>query len=111
MAKGMTPKEAQMVQRPARSPEAREQQMISYAVDLAEKQLREGTASSAVIVHYLKLSTTKDQLELERLRYENELTKAKTDAIKSAKRSEELFAEAIKAMQVYKGQGDPEDYE
>lgn len=111
MAKGMTPKESQTVQRPARSPEAREQQMISYAVDLAEKQLREGTASSAVIVHYLKLSTTKDQLELERLRYENELTKAKTEAIKSAKRSEELFAEAIKAMQVYKGQGDPEDYE
>lgn len=95
--------------RPALSPEARENQLISFAVDLAEKQLMEGTASSQVITHYLKLGTAKNQLELEKLRQENELLKAKTESIQSAKRVEELYAHALDAMRNYSGMGSYED--
>ncbi len=91
--------------RPALTPEARENQMISLAVDLAEKQLLDGTASSQVITHYLKLGTVREQLERERLEKENALLVAKVDALQSQKRSEELFQEAIAAMKRYSGQG------
>ena len=91
--------------RPALTPEARENQMISLAVDLAEKQLMEGTASSQVITHYLKLGSTKERLEKEKLEEENKLLKAKTEALQSAKRVEELYADAISAMKRYSGNG------
>ena len=87
--------------RPAISPEVRESQLIARAVDLAEQQLIDGTASSQVITHYLKLGTVKNQLELEKLRKENELLKAKTEAIQSAQRIEELYANALSAMRDY----------
>lgn len=96
--------------RPALTPEARENQLISLAVDLAEQQLREGTASSQVITHYLKLGSTREKLERERLEEENKLLKAKTEALQSQKRMEELYADAIKAMKNYGGQGDPDEY-
>lgn len=89
--------------RPALTPEARENQMVALAVNLAEQQLRDGTASSQVITHYLKLGTMKEKLEREKLEKENELLRAKTEAIQSAKRIEELYADAIKAMQRYQG--------
>lgn len=89
--------------RPAETPEARENQMISYAVDLAEKQLREGTASSQVITHYLKLATSKEKLEREKLQLEKELLVAKTEALQSQKHVEELYSRAIEAMQAYSG--------
>ena len=90
--------------RPAMSPEARENQMIAYAVDLAEKQLREGTASSQVITHYLKLGSSKERLEREKLERENELLRAKAESLQSAQRSEEVYKEALKAMRTYSGQ-------
>lgn len=96
--------------RPALTPEARENQLISLAVDLAEQQLREGTASSQVITHYLKLGSTREKLERERLEEENKLLKAKTENLQSMKRVEELYSEALKAMRNYGGQGDPNDY-
>lgn len=92
---------------PAMTPEARENRMISLAIDLAERQLMEGTASSQVITHYLKLGSTKEKLEKDRLEKENELLKAKTEALKSAKRVEELYSDAIKAMKAYGYQGNP----
>lgn len=91
--------------RPALTPEARENQMISLAVDLAEKQLMEGTASSQVITHYLKLGSTKERLEKEKLEEENKLLKARTEALQSAKRVEELYSDAIAAMKRYSGNG------
>lgn len=91
--------------RPATTPEGREDQMISLAVDLAEEQLREGTASSQVITHFLKLATTRERLEKEKLERENQLLKAKTEALESQKHIEELYAEAIKAMRSYSGDG------
>ena len=79
------------------------------AIDCAEKQLREGTASSQVITHYLKLASTKNQLEMEKLKKENELLKAKTEAIKSAKSQEELYAKAIEAIRIYSGAGSTDE--
>lgn len=95
--------------RPALTPEARENQMISLAVDLAEQQLRDGTATSAVIVHYLKLANTKEKLEREKLEAENTLLKAKTEAIKSAAHNDEMYAKAIAAMREYSGFGGEDD--
>lgn len=95
--------------RPALTPEARENQMISLAVDLAEKQLMEGTASSQVITHYLKLGSMREKLERERLAQENKLIEAKVEAIKSSERIEELYTNAIKAMRDYAGHGGEEE--
>ena len=91
--------------RPALTPEARENQMIALAVDLAEKQLMEGTASSQVITHYLKLGSTKERIEKEILEKQKDLIEAKTQSLQSAKRVEELYAEALTAMRRYSGQG------
>lgn len=89
--------------RPATTPEARENQMIALAVDLAEQQLREGTASSAVITHYLKLGSTKEKIEKEILEQQKELIAAKTESLQSAKRVEELYLNALNAMKTYSG--------
>lgn len=90
-------------QRPASTPEARENQLISLSVDLAEQQLRDGTASSQVITHFLKLGSMKTRLEMEKLKKENELLVAKTNSLESSQRVEELYDEAIKAMRDYSG--------
>ena len=89
--------------RPAMTPEARENQLISLAVDLAERQLLEGTASSQVITHYLKLGTQKERIEREILEKQKELIEAKTENIKSAQRIEELYTNALNAMRSYGG--------
>ena len=96
--------------RPALTPEARENQLISLAVDLAEKQLQEGTASSQVITHYLKLGSTKERIEREILEKQKELITARTESLQSAKKVEELYENAINAMRNYSGQGDPDEY-
>ena len=90
----------------ALTPEARENQLISLAVNLAEKQLREGTASSQVITHYLKLGSTKERMEKEMMQEQIKLLTAKTEALQSARHSEELYTEAIAAFKRYSGQYD-----
>lgn len=94
--------------RPATTPEGRENQLVGLAVDLAEQQLVQGTASAQVISHYLKLGSTREQLEQDRLRQENELLKAKVEQLASGKRVEELYSEALNAMRTYAGQDVPE---
>ena len=84
--------------------------MISLATDLAEKQLREGTAKSQVIVHYLKLGTLQHEKEMERLEEEVKHLQAKTDAMESAQRIESLYADAIRAVRKYQGVPDEDDY-
>ena len=96
--------------RPALTPEARENQMIALAVDLAEKQLMEGTASSQVITHFLKLGSSKAELEREKLAMENELIRAKTESIQSQKKMEEVYLHALNAMKRYSGHGDGDEY-
>lgn len=95
--------------RPALTPEARENQMIALAVDLAEKHLREGTASSQVITHYLKLGSTKEKLEKEIMEKQKGLIEAKTQNLKSMERMEELYVNAMEAFRGYSGQDDEYD--
>ena len=89
--------------RPSLTPEARENQMVSLAMDLAMKQLQEGTASSQVITHFLKLGTEKERLERVNLEKDIMLKSAKTDAIENAAKMDELFEKAIVAFTQYKG--------
>lgn len=96
--------------RPATTPEARENQLISLAIDLAEKQLIEGTASSQVITHYLKLGSTKERIEKEIMEKQKELIEAKTQSLQSAKRVEELYADALEAMRKYTYTGGETEY-
>ena len=96
---------------PAQTPEQRENQLISLAVDLAEKQLREGTASAAVLNYYLKLGSSREKLEQERLSRENELLEAKAESLASAKRVEELYKSAMAAMRSYSGQEPSDRYD
>jgi hypothetical protein len=88
---------------PATTPEARENQLISLAVDLAEKQIREGTASSQVISHFLKMGSTKERIEKDILKEQKKLIEAKTAALQSAARVEELYKTALDAMRMYTG--------
>lgn len=97
--------------RPALTPEARENQLVSLAVDLAEKQLREGTASSQVITHYLKLGSTKERLEKEILEKQKELIDAKTKSYQSSEEIKVLYKDALNAMKSYSGHGGEEDYD
>lgn len=94
---------------PATSLDARENQLITLAVNLAEEQLRAGTASSQVITHYLKLGTTRERLEQERLRQENELARAKREKIQADAHADEVYAEALAAFRSYSGYGSEED--
>ena len=89
--------------KPATTPEGRENQVGFCAIDLAEKQIRSGTASSQVITHFLKLGSTRERLEQQRLEHENELTRVKIEALESQKRVEELYMEALYAMRSYAG--------
>lgn len=111
MAASRQPAEARRPRRPpATTPEARENQLINSAIELAERQLQEGTASSQVITHFLKLATTRERLEQEKLARENELLRARSEALASNGRMEELYSNAIDAMRMYGGQGQDEDY-
>jgi hypothetical protein len=89
---------------PATTPEARENQLVASAVDLADRQLRDGTASAQVITHYLKLGSSREHLEQERIRQEVDLMKIKAEALRSQQRVEELYGEALDAMRRYSGQ-------
>lgn len=91
---------------PAKTAKARENQLINLAVDLAERQLRDGSATSQVITHFLRLATTKEQLENQKLRSDLELAKAKIKQIEQSSMSEETYAKAIEAMRSYSGNGE-----
>lgn len=91
--------------RPALTEEAREKQLIAKALNQVEQQLEDGTASSQVLTYFLKLASEKNQLEMDKLRRENELLKAKAEALESQKRVEELYSNALDAMKRYSGFG------
>lgn len=96
--------------RPATTPEGRENQLIDLAVDVAEEQLRNGTASPSVVVHYLKLGTAKARKELEILEEQKKLIQAKTKSIENQEVIQELYANALQAMRRYSGADeDPDD--
>lgn len=94
---------------PALSPEARESQLIALATNCAEERMRNGTASAQIIVHYLRLGTTRERLEKEILEKQKDYMVAKTEALQSAKRVEELYSDAINAFRRYNGYEEPQD--
>lgn len=91
---------------PATSPEAREKQLTALAYDAVEKRIREGKASSQELVHFLRVGSTKEQLEKENIELKNQLTEARTESLQSAARMEELYQEAIRAFGTYRGSSD-----
>ena len=98
------PEVKQTPRRPATTPEGRENQLVALAVERAEQQLKDGTASAQVITHYLKLGSTREKLEQERLAAENELLRVKVEAMASSKQVEALYRAALGAMRSYSGQ-------
>ena len=95
--------------KPATTEEAREKQLINMAVDLAEQQILDGTASSQVITHFLKLGTTREKIQNDILAEEKKLIRARTEALESAKRVEELYTKALDAMRAYSGHKNEDD--
>ena len=108
-AKAVTSSESSRKIRPALTPEAEENQMISLAMDLAKQQLQDGTASSQLITEFVKRGSTKARIEQEILEKQKELIEAKTQTLQSAQRVEELYSNALNAMKKYSGQDDSED--
>lgn len=78
--------------------------MAALAMELAERQLRDGTASAQVISHFLKAGSIRERLEQQRLSQENNLLGAKIDSMASSKRVEEMYGRALNAMRRYSGQ-------
>lgn len=105
-----TPSNQTINSRPALSPEAEEQECIALAMKLVKERLKNGTASSQETTHFLKQASMKNQLEMEKLRQENELTKAKTEQIASSERSEQIYKDAIEAFRTYSGGGSTDDH-
>ncbi len=103
MARAKHPEGRKRRSKPATSPEARELEIASAAYDLAEEQIEQGTASSQVITHFLKMGSTRELLERQRINHENELLRVKRDNIEAQTRIEELYVEAIGAMRSYRG--------
>lgn len=108
-AKAVTSSESSRKMRPALSPEAEENQMISLAMDLAKQQLQDGTASSQLITEFVKRGSTKARIEQEILEKQKGLIEAKTQSLQSAQRIEELYENALDAMRNYSGQNNSED--
>lgn len=98
-------------QRPATTLKAREDQLIQLAVNRAEQQLMEGTASAQVITHYLKLGSSRELLEQERLRHENLMLDAKREAFAGQASSDELYKKALEAFRGYSGQQPVESFD
>jgi len=96
---------------PARTPEAREDELASAAYDLAEEQIRSGTASSQVITHFLKAGSRRERMDLERMHHEVELMQVKKEQLEGQKRVEELYVSALEAMRSYSGLGPPPELE
>lgn len=104
MKKVSTSANAQKDYAPAASPFARDMQLKNRAVELAEQQIRDGTASSQIITHFLKMDPEKERLEHQKLEEEVKLLQAKTKAYENAEESKKMYDEAIKAILEYNGE-------
>lgn len=94
---------------PVKSQEARENQLIALAYDAVEERIRNGTATSQELVHFLRLGTQRERIEREILERQKDLVTAKTEALQSQKKVEELFANALDAFKIYGGYGASEE--
>lgn len=93
----------------ARTPEAREAQLVALSYDLAEEQLLKGTASSQVMSHFLKIGSTREKIELQKIRQETMLVEAKVKDLANVEEMKVLYTEAMDAMRGYSGQGTVSD--
>jgi hypothetical protein len=109
MARQRPPETRRSRRRPATSPEERELELSAAAYDLAEEQIKSGTASSQVITHFLKMGSTRERMEQERMRHEVHLMEVKAEQLEGQKRVEALYGEALQAMRSYSGLGPPSD--
>lgn len=107
----MAKKSQEVRRKPAATPEQIENECINLAYEVAREQLINRTASSQVITQFVKAGSQKQQAEIDKLRGENELLKAKVDALESQKRTEDIYAKALAAMKTYSGNGDEDEYE
>lgn len=98
-------KEAIVQETSAMTPEDREDELILLATNLAEQRLRDGTASNQLIAEIMRMGTTKERLQKEKLRRENEMLRAKTEAIEAQKHTDEMYQKALDAMRSYAGLG------
>ena len=87
----------------ASTPEGRENEMIMLAYQEVERRIRDHTATSQELCHFLKMGSEKERLEREKLEVEMELQRVKADSIESGKHMEELYNNAIAAMKLYSG--------
>lgn len=92
---------------PARTPEQREAQLINLSMDCAEEMLKSGKAPSQVVTHFLKLATVERKLELEKLKSDTDLSRAKVESIERQQRTDEKYEAALNAFRIYTG----EDYD
>lgn len=107
LVKGEGPSESR--RRTPTTPEGRELRLSSLALDAIERRIKDGTASAQELVFFAKAGSPREQLEKTRLEYENELTRVKIEAMESAKRTEEMYAEALIALRGYSGQDDEDE--
>lgn len=96
---------------PGKTPEDRENQLIAAAVELAERQIIEGTASAQVITHYLKLGSSREKLEQRRIEQEVLKLQKQQEIMESAQRVEEMYSEAMDAFRAYSGRPSEDDDE
>lgn len=108
--KSSTSSTTQKKRRPALDPKAREDQLISRAYDVAEQQMLDGTVSSQVLTHFLKMGTAEAKLKLKLLEKEEALTDAKISKMKSEETSEKMYQDVLEALKLYSGKGDPDEY-
>lgn len=99
-------KKAAVIEPPAITLEDQEDQLISLAVDLALQRLRDGSASNQLVAEIIRNGTSKERLLREKLKRENELLRAKTEAIEAQKHTDEIYQEALDAMRRYAGLSD-----
>lgn len=111
VARRQTPASSPSKRPPATTPEGRERQLVADAMELAEQQIREGTASAQVITHFLKIGSGREKLERAKIEQENELLKARIENLAAGKDIQELYGNAIDAMRMYSGQEVEADYD
>lgn len=107
--KAIDPAETPKSLPPAMTVEGRMSQLVNAAFDLAERRILEGTASSQELTYFLKAGSPQTQLELEKLREENKLLRAKTEALQAQVSNEALLDKALKAFRSYRGEDEGEE--
>lgn len=93
----------------ASTPEGRENELIDMAYNEVARRIASHEATSAELVHFLKMGSEKERLERSKIEAEMELQRAKTVAIEEGRSMEAIAKEAMEAFKRYSGVEDEED--